>query len=236
MQTALSSVNSFRYEIRMITFKQNIPRSASALLLLLLLSSCGVVRKTAPEENARFISSGIASWYGPNFHGRLTANGEVYNMNDYTAAHRTLPFNTVLLVVNEDNDQSVRVRINDRGPYIDNRIIDLSRKAASEVDMIGSGTAPVRLYVLREGDRPVTDENISSRETFTIQLASFQREAEAISKMDQIPGAHMERVTIEGEDFFRVYFGIFDTAEEARQELIEMEKRGHNGFVKQLQN
>ncbi|MHA6298651.1 septal ring lytic transglycosylase RlpA family protein [Devosia sp. CAU 1758] len=93
-------------------------------------------------------SSGIASWYGPGFHGRTTANGERYNMNAMTAAHKTLKFGTKVKVTNNTNGKSVVVRINDRGPYIGKRVIDLSRSAADAIDMIGPGTANVTIEVL----------------------------------------------------------------------------------------
>lgn len=91
---------------------------------------------------------GIASWYGPDFHSKKTSNGEIYNMYDMTAAHKTLPMNTVLKVDNLDNGKSVVVRVNDRGPFVDKRIIDLSNKAANEIDMVRNGTANVRITVL----------------------------------------------------------------------------------------
>lgn len=92
--------------------------------------------------------SGTASWYGPGFHGRLTANGERFNMDGLTAAHRTLPFGTQVRVTNRHNGKSIVVRINDRGPFHGNRVIDLSRKAAQTIGMMGSGTAPVQVEVL----------------------------------------------------------------------------------------
>ena len=91
---------------------------------------------------------GIASWYGPNFHGGLTSNGEAYNMYDYTAAHKTLPINTVVRVTNLKNGKSTTVRINDRGPFVKDRIIDLSYAAAQEIGLIRQGTAPVELEVI----------------------------------------------------------------------------------------
>lgn len=91
---------------------------------------------------------GIASWYGPNFHGSLTSNGEQYNMYDYTAAHKTLPINTVVRVTNLKNGKSTTVRINDRGPFVKERIIDLSYQAASDIGLIRHGTAPVELEVI----------------------------------------------------------------------------------------
>ena len=91
---------------------------------------------------------GIASWYGPDFHSKKTSNGEIYDMYDMTAAHKTLPMNTVVRVDNLDNGKSIIVRINDRGPFVRGRIIDLSNKAAREIEMVGKGTANVKLTVL----------------------------------------------------------------------------------------
>jgi rare lipoprotein A len=90
----------------------------------------------------------VASWYGHPFHGRTTASGETYDMEAMTAAHRTLPFGTVVQVDNLDNGQRTRVRINDRGPFVRGRIIDLSRRAARELDMVGAGIARVRITIL----------------------------------------------------------------------------------------
>jgi rare lipoprotein A len=91
---------------------------------------------------------GTASWYGPNFHGELTSNGESYNMYGYTAAHKTLPINTVVRVTNLKNGKSTTVRINDRGPFVKDRIIDLSYQAAKDIGIIKNGTAPVELKVI----------------------------------------------------------------------------------------
>lgn len=127
------------------------------LLLALPLTACGptlpgvtnyAVPAAARAEVPAFAREGIASWYGPGFAGRLTANGEIFDPGQLTAAHRTLPFNTHLRVVNLGNGRSVVVRINDRGPFKGARIIDLSRAAAERIGMIGSGTAMVRLEPL----------------------------------------------------------------------------------------
>jgi rare lipoprotein A len=91
---------------------------------------------------------GTASWYGDDFHGRQTSNGEYYNMHDHTAAHKTLPINTLVKITNLRNNKTTTVRINDRGPFVDNRIIDLSYQAARDIDMIKEGTAPVLLEVV----------------------------------------------------------------------------------------
>jgi rare lipoprotein A len=103
----------------------------------------------AVSRHIQDIHKGKASWYGGYFHGRRTASGETYNQHALTAAHRTLPFGTVVLVTNTSNQRSVLVRINDRGPFIQSRIIDLSRRAAEEIGMIRSGTAQVTLQILQ---------------------------------------------------------------------------------------
>jgi rare lipoprotein A len=97
------------------------------------------------------VEEGEASYYGDQFEGRLTANGETFRQNELTAAHRTYPFGTMLRVINLRNGQSVIVRVNDRGPLKAGRIIDLSRRAAEELDMIAHGIIPVRVEVLRWG-------------------------------------------------------------------------------------
>jgi rare lipoprotein A len=101
--------------------------------------------------------TGTASWYGPGFQGKLTASGDVYDQNLLTAAHRTLPLGTRVRVTNLSNGRSVEVRINDRGPFVGDRIIDLSRAAATRLDMNGPGTAEVRVEVL---DAPVPIDSI----------------------------------------------------------------------------
>lgn len=97
------------------------------------------------------VASGTASWYGAKFHGRRTANGERFNKNDMTAAHRSLPFGTKVRVTNRRNGRSVVVRINDRGPFTRGRVIDLSRGAAQALGMVGAGTAPVSVEVVGRG-------------------------------------------------------------------------------------
>lgn len=108
----------------------------------------GVVVLLAPTPSG-YSEVGIASWYGPGFHGKTTANGELYNMYAFTAAHKTLPFGTVVKAVDLDTGRSVVVRINDRGPFIPGRIIDLSYAAAEALGILERGTARVGLVVLK---------------------------------------------------------------------------------------
>ncbi len=109
-----------------------------------------VATNFSPTLNSRVIGvmSGMASWYGPGFDGNYSASGEIFNASDLTAAHPSLPFGTIVRVVNMDNNQSVIVRINDRGPYSEGRVIDISTAAANVIGLVSSGVAPVRLEVL----------------------------------------------------------------------------------------
>ncbi|MCQ0989369.1 septal ring lytic transglycosylase RlpA family protein [Jiella marina] len=120
---------------------------AAALLAAPAFTSAPIVSAEA-FAGAKQAASGNASYYGKRFHGRTTANGERFNMNAMTAAHKTLPFGTKVRVTNSRNGKSVVVRINDRGPYHGGRVIDLSRAAASRIGMIHSGTAPVKIDIL----------------------------------------------------------------------------------------
>ena len=104
---------------------------------------------TSPQPTHQVLGEALASWYGPGFHGQLTANGELYDQNALTAAHRDLPFDTRLRVTNLTSGKSVVVRVNDRGPYVDGRDIDLSAGAAEAIGSSHSGVVPVRLEILK---------------------------------------------------------------------------------------
>jgi rare lipoprotein A (peptidoglycan hydrolase) len=111
------------------------------------------------SASSSMVQHGVASWYGPRFHGRKTANGEIYDMHDFTAAHLTLPLGTVIRVTNTENDRTTLVRVNDRGPYIEGRILDLSYSAAKALGVLGNGTANVKVEVV-EGIR-LTDSTVA---------------------------------------------------------------------------
>jgi rare lipoprotein A len=192
-------------------------------------------RKGISKSVGQKIEEGIASWYGPNFNGKLTANGEKYDMYSLTAAHRTLPFNTIVKVKNLDNGKSVQVRINDRGPYAKNRIIDLSKQAAKEINMLGPGTAHVAL-ILMDGDLKnarIADLKVP---TYTIQLASFEDETQAYAHARKIRGSRVEKIRMDGQTVYRVYFGNYVDKGEARTKKKELRRKGFNGYVKQIQN
>jgi rare lipoprotein A len=132
-------------------------RIVLSLNIFIVIGCVSSPRFTASKETSAEIpvltsEEGIASYYAEEFDGRRTSNGEIYDMNKFTAAHRTLPFNTEVRVVNLASGKNMVVRINDRGPFKDNRIIDLSYAAAKALEVVGSGTTQVRLEVVHLGD------------------------------------------------------------------------------------
>lgn len=120
-----------------------------AMIITFCAAGCAKHVSVARRVSIGHTEIGIASWYGDPYHGRKTASGEVYDMNRPTAAHRSMPFGTWVEVTNLNNAKRVSVRITDRGPFVEGRIIDLSRAAAQQIEMIGPGTARVRVKVVR---------------------------------------------------------------------------------------
>ena len=118
----------------------------TSLFAVVFLSLCALSFASVYKTNVH------ASYYADKFHGRQTASGEIFNMNDFTCAHKTLPFGTILRVTNLENNRSVNVRVNDRGPFVAGREIDLSKAAARQLDMIRTGTATVRLEIVSNGE------------------------------------------------------------------------------------
>src|SRR5207249_10440070 len=123
-------------------------------LWLVGAAGCALVRAPAPPPITDGVQVGVASWYGPGFHGNRTANGEIYDQYELTAAHPSLPLGTRAVVTNLSTGRAVEVRINDRGPFVDGRVIDLSYAAARTIGMIGPGTARVRIDVLGNAAPP----------------------------------------------------------------------------------
>jgi rare lipoprotein A len=209
--------------------RHSVRRLAVVIAAGLLAASCATQR---PEV----IQTGIASWYGPGFHGKTTANGETFDMNRLTAAHRTLPFDSVVRVTNLGNSRSVDVRINDRGPYAGNRVIDLSREAARRIGMIEAGTARVRLELLRSPE-PVTRRGDDlNREHFTVQLESYNRRVDADRRSGEIQGSRVAVARVGGRTYYRVYFGRYENRNDADRALADLRHRGFDGFVKQEEN
>lgn len=178
-----------------------------------------------------FTEEGNASWYGKPFDGRRASNGEVYDMHKLTAAHRTLPFDTMVRVTNLNNGKSTTVRITDRGPFVANRIIDLSLAAAQEIESIGPGVVPVRLEVLGN-----VDVNAGF---FTVQVGAFKDPANANRLRDRLslsysPVFVQQFAAAEGT-FYRVRVGKI-SGEEATQEFANKlrDTEGFTPFVVRL--
>lgn len=181
--------------------------------------------KTPPVPAAvGYTEEGNASWYGNPFHGRRASNGEVYDMNKLTAAHRTLPFDTMVRVTNLNNGKSTTVRITDRGPFVDNRVIDLSQAAAREIESIGPGVVPVRIEVL--GNVDVTAG------FFTVQVGAFRDRGNADRLRDRLSVSYSP-IFIQQYDspdgaFYRVRVGRI-SGQEAAQDFGE-KLRNSEGF------
>jgi rare lipoprotein A len=202
---------------------------------LILTSSCSRSKKSTrvPQSPTRTSTvnigdteRGIASWYGDPYHGRRAANGEVFDMNQMTAAHRTMPFGTWLEVTNENNGQQVNVRITDRGPFVNNRIIDLSRAAAQKISLIGPGTVPVKLLVIA----PPRGEVV---ELYGVQVAASEDRAKAQRLQTDLERSRykVRLVTVNQQPLlYRVIVGE-GTREQAEQLRRQLSSEGHRGFV-----
>ena len=118
-----------------------------------------------PKADYDYVETGIASWYGPGFHGKETANGETYDQNDLTAAHRTLPMPSIVRVTNLENGKSIKLRVNDRGPFARGRIIDVSARAAELLEFKQQGTAKVRVEIVEGESRRLAGESLQKRDT-----------------------------------------------------------------------
>ncbi len=153
-----------------------------AILLAAILTTAPVA--TVKAEDTAHVLEGYASWYGGKFQGRLTASGEVFDTATLTAAHKTLPFGTIVEVTHLGNFRTVEVRINDRGPFVEGRVIDLSRAAADALDMAGEGVAPVRLKVLSEPGEPIR----------SIQVGAFGIRANAEAVVRRLAAGRIEAV------------------------------------------
>ena len=143
-------------------------------------------------------ASGIASWYGPDFHGKKTSNGEIYNMHNLTAAHKTLPMNTMVKVTHVNNGKTVIVRINDRGPFVTGRVIDLSKAAATSINMIGTGTAPVKLEVVgfngNINDKTIASESLAYKNQSPKAQGSLYGGSRGVAQDSVIGGEFMVQI------------------------------------------
>jgi rare lipoprotein A len=229
----------------------NVPFFTFLIGIFFLISACGprhvvIDRRTPPPERkevkkempkeerpipeakvekreSKGVQYGVASWYGGEFHGRATSSGEVYDMYHLTCAHNTLPLGTVVMVTNLENGRSLELKVNDRGPFVKERILDVSYAAAQMLGMWEKGTAPVKVEVVSLAVEPV--------QRFTLQVGSFtdetnaQRLAEQLRKsFENVYVATMETLT---QKYHRVRVGQFDTKDAA---LIIAQRLSQMGF------
>jgi len=183
-----------------------------------------------------FVQTGIASWYGKDFHGKRTSNGEKYDMNAMTAAHKTLPLGVYVKIRNTDNGNEAIVRVNDRGPFVKGRIIDLSYAAAKKLGVEVVGTAPVRIEAL--GYRAYGVENYRAPDsydagTYTVQVGSFKeysnahRLCEEMKKRYSFSEVHL--TDIHGANFYQVYAGKYHSLHAAEDAEKEFSEHGYPG-------
>lgn len=178
-----------------------------------------------------YVEEGTASWYGVPFHGRRAADGEIFDMNSLVAAHRTLPFGSILRVTNLNNGREVQVRVIDRGPFVGNRVLDLAHAAAVALDMIGTGTAPVRIELL-SGPNPEAGE-------FTVQVGAFADRGNAERLRDRLLPRYQPIFIQDSETptghFYRVRVGNVSSQDAADQLAMQLrESDGFQTFVMRL--
>jgi rare lipoprotein A len=236
----------------------------SLLLLSVLLSSCGGGPTTrvidTPEtrelkgwekpyevdgkrynplrDHQGFSQRGIASWYGRKFHGRKTSNGEIYNMYAMTAAHKTLPLGVHVRVTHLQNGRSIVVRVNDRGPFVAGRIIDLSYAAAQKLDIVDVGTAKVQVQAL--GYRQIDHGQVSYQPpisydigSFAVQVGAFSVRENAIRLASQLRNSYgkadVQAAVVNGRQMFRVRVGNYGSLERAEQAATDFSNSGFPG-------
>ena len=223
-------------------------RTAQALTLALLVGlgaaqgptrtgsadqhAAAATNKVVPGQKTRPYQVGTASWYGEYFEGRPTASGEPYNMYDLTAAHPTLPLGTYVRVTNLRNRRAVVVRINDRGPVVAGRIIDLSYSAANALGMIGPGTAMVRVDIL---ESPTPIQAIRPSLDYTLQLGSFSQLENARQLRDRIAVSFndVSITPLKSSDttYYRVQLGTFSSRADAEARAREVVQAGYSVII-----
>jgi rare lipoprotein A len=180
-----------------------------------------------PAVTGGYVEEGVASWYGVPFNGRRTSNGEIYDMHTFTAAHRTLPFNCVVRVTNLNNGKQTEVRINDRGPFVANRVIDLSLAAAQAIEMWGPGTANVRLEIL-SGPNPRSG-------FFGVQVGAFKVQENAQRFREEMdaayPPATVETYEAANGTYYRVRVGKLPSEDAAQKLADRLRSEGRSGAL-----
>jgi rare lipoprotein A len=200
-------------------------------LALSIFCGCAVHRREAFPPGVKGVEVGWASWYGKDFHGRRTASGAVYDMYQLTAAHKTLPLGTSAMVTHLDNGKSVMVTINDRGPFVRGRIIDLSYAAAQALGMVEEGVARVRIEVFdKKAALPFPSER-----PFTIQVGAFIDRSNAVRLVAELQKTYTDvsitELKTSENTYYRVRLGRFRTREEAYHIASRLAQEGYTAFM-----
>jgi rare lipoprotein A len=204
-------------------------RKAALFCLAVAAAGCAVLPGgDGGRYDVGYTERGVASWYGEPFNGRPTASGEIYDMNGLTAAHRVLPLGSVIRVTNVENGRSVTVRVNDRGPFVRGRMLDLSYGAARALDMVHDGTGEVRIRILDLPDRRPG--------AFTVQVGAFSSRQNAVRLSSDLSGRY-SNVSVDSsrnnrDGYFRVWVGAFEDEQQAQRTARKLQYReGLEGFV-----
>jgi rare lipoprotein A len=204
---------------------------SSLIFSVIFISACSIPRAKVsipviPET--RPSQTGIASWYGPGFHGKATASGAIYDQNDLTAAHQTLPLGTRLLVTNLQNGNTVEVTVNDRGPFAKGRILDLSYAAGRALGIIVPGTIPVRLEVI---ESPYKLAAIPVSLDYTLQIGSFSQRQNAQELRDRLapsyPDIIIAPLQVRDATYYRVQIGTYSDRGAAEEQARHLAQAGY---------
>lgn len=206
-----------------------------------------------PEEDYNYSEVGMASWYGADFHAKTTANGERYDMNSLTAAHRTLPLPSIVKVTNLENGRSLVLRVNDRGPYAKGRIIDVSKRASQLLGFHTQGTTKVRVEIMAKESKalkaallgeecpddvevaeqtPVVQTEVVQsypKGSYFVQAGSYSQEEGAQSvaaRLDEVGNTNIYYVNVNGQNYYRVRVGPFGSEQEAKTALNKVQYSG----------
>ena len=203
------------------------PFPLAVVLAVLTFAGCGVRAPAPPQPGVP--QTGMASWYGPGFHGHATTSGEPYDQHDLTAAHPTLPLGTRVRVTNLDNGRSVEVRVNDRGPFVKERAVDLSYAAASAIGVVGPGTAPVRIEIVERPPGGYT------RVLYCVQVGSFSEAEKARALRAELAprygDVYISAVRARADLFYRVRVGPYTERRDAERCAREIARLGLPGVV-----
>lgn len=217
-------------------------RKLILLITIIALFFVGCFKRLpeAPEIKKGYTEKGIASWYGDEFKGRATASGEIFDPEKMTAAHKTLPFGTVVKVTNLENGKVAELKINDRGPFVRGRILDCSKKGAKDLGFYINGTTKVKLEVAKEGtgrrgNSPTEvidgDKDKMLDETFTIQVGAFKDIENAKRLKEILLKKFGDAYIAKFMDFYRVRVGHFKNQKEAEIIYELLKNNGYEGFL-----